>query len=86
MQTYSKIRFNYICVFSYFEQDESHVFQLVGQAKPHIMYLTGGDDLMPDIESLAVVPVIEDEESTCSFCSYLVLFTLDIPAVTSAVL
>ena len=62
-----KIRFNYICVFSYFGQDESHVFQLVGQAKPHIMYLTGGNDLMPNIESLAVVPVIEDEESTCSF-------------------
>ena len=43
-------------------QDESHVFQLVGQAKPHIMYLTGGDDLMPDVESLAVVPHIEEEE------------------------
>ena len=46
-------------------QEESHSFIIKGEAKPHIMYLTGGDDLLPDIESLAVVPVEELEEGEC---------------------
>ncbi len=38
------------------------MFKLIGQAKPHIMYLTGGDELMPEVESLSVLPVLEEEE------------------------
>ena len=30
-------------------------------AKPHIMYLGGGDELVPEVESLSVVPVEEEE-------------------------
>ncbi|CAH1773330.1 unnamed protein product [Owenia fusiformis] len=48
-----------------FQQEEAHVFQIKGVAKPHIMYVTGGDPLTPDIESLAVLPVTDhdDEDS-----------------------
>ncbi len=46
----------------FFFQEETHVFKLIGQAKPHIMYLTGGDELMPEVESLSVLPVLEEEE------------------------
>ena len=41
------------------------MFRLVGQAKPHIMYLTGSDDLSVDVESLAVLPVQEFDEGEC---------------------
>ena len=34
----------------------------MGQAKAHIMYLTGGDDLTPEVESLSIVPRVEEEE------------------------
>ncbi|XP_055958483.1 cilia- and flagella-associated protein 74 isoform X1 [Patella vulgata] len=45
-----------------FGQEESHFFELLGIAKNHIMYMYGGDELTPDIESLAVTPVLDDDE------------------------
>ncbi|XP_064642380.1 cilia- and flagella-associated protein 74-like [Lineus longissimus] len=45
-----------------FSQEESHFFQIVGVAKDHIMYMSGGDELTPNVESLAVLPVTEEEE------------------------
>ncbi|ESO90474.1 hypothetical protein LOTGIDRAFT_123206, partial [Lottia gigantea] len=45
-----------------FNQEESHFFELKGLGKNHIMYMFGGDDLTPDVESLAVLPVTEDDE------------------------
>lgn len=45
-------------------QNESHVFQLLGQAKAHVMYLSGGDDLTPGVESLSLIPHVEDAEGT----------------------
>ena len=50
------------CRIELFGQEESHVFVLKGQSKPHIMYLTGGDPLMPEVESLSVLPVLEPED------------------------
>ena len=44
-----------------FHQEESHFFQILGQAKPHIMYMSGGDDLRSGIESLAVMPASPEE-------------------------
>ena len=38
------------------------MFQLRGAAKPHIMYLEGGETLLPDVESLSVLPVTEEDE------------------------
>ncbi|XP_046572911.1 LOW QUALITY PROTEIN: cilia- and flagella-associated protein 74-like [Haliotis rubra] len=45
-----------------FNQEESHFFQLTGIAKDHIMYLEGGEDLTPDVESLSFVPVPTEED------------------------
>ena len=35
---------------------------MIGQSKPHIMYMGGGDPLTPPIESLAALPPEEQEE------------------------
>ena len=45
-----------------FGQEEQHVFQIKGMAKPHIMYLAGGDEIQPEVESLSIVPEVEAEE------------------------
>ena len=40
-------------------------------AKPHIMYLGGGDELVPEVESLSVVPVEEEDapgKTVCKSC------------------
>ena len=29
---------------------------MIGEAKPHVMFMSGGDPLTPEIESLAVKP------------------------------
>nr|KAG5691849.1 hypothetical protein BaRGS_033453 [Batillaria attramentaria] len=48
-----------------FSEKESHFFQVKGQARPHIMFMEGGDPLYPDVESLGVVPTVtEGEEGT----------------------
>ena len=36
------------------------MFRLVGHAEDHIMYLNGGEHLVPGVESLAVLPVNHD--------------------------
>ncbi|XP_033115182.1 cilia- and flagella-associated protein 74-like [Anneissia japonica] len=41
---------------------EAHSICLKGQAYPHTMYVTGGDDIDTAVESLAVVPQLEEEE------------------------
>ena len=38
------------------------MFRLIGLSKPHIMYMTGGDALRTDVESLSVVPAEEPDE------------------------
>ena len=43
-------------------QEESHFFQVRGQARPHIMFLEGGDPLYPDIQSLGVTPFTTEGE------------------------
>ena len=43
-------------------QEEQHVFQVVGQSKLHIMYISGGEPLTPEVESLAALPAEEMEE------------------------
>ncbi|GFR64639.1 cilia- and flagella-associated protein 74-like [Elysia marginata] len=45
-----------------FDQEESHFFQLLGQAKPRVMFLDGADPLHPTIESLALQPPLLEEE------------------------
>ena len=37
-------------------------FKLIGEAKARIMYLTGGDELVPSVESLAVMPADDTED------------------------
>ncbi|XP_038060641.1 cilia- and flagella-associated protein 74-like [Patiria miniata] len=41
---------------------EAHAIHLKGAAKSKIMYVMGGDPMQPAVESLAVVPVTEEEE------------------------
>lgn len=45
-----------------FDQDQTHLFRLCGEAWPHIMFVTGGDRLWPDADSLAYLPPPLDEE------------------------
>ncbi|XP_076472381.1 cilia- and flagella-associated protein 74-like isoform X2 [Babylonia areolata] len=60
-----------------FSQEESHFFQVKGQAHPHIMFMEGGDPLYPDIESLGVVPATtEGEEDAKNPPAIPMLFTL----------
>ncbi|XP_023933583.1 fibrillin-2 [Lingula anatina] len=49
-----------------FGMEEQHSFQVLGQCFPHIMYVAGGDELMPDVESLTVLPGTEEEEEVKS--------------------
>ena len=41
--------------------------QIRGMAKPHIMYLAGGDELVPEVESLAVIPGADGDEAGGAF-------------------
>ncbi|XP_022101858.1 cilia- and flagella-associated protein 74-like [Acanthaster planci] len=43
-------------------KQEAHTIHLTGAAKSKIMYLLGGDQMQPPVESLAVVPVTDEEE------------------------
>ncbi|KAI0214112.1 hypothetical protein LSAT2_000786 [Lamellibrachia satsuma] len=45
-----------------FGEQESYSFQLLGQVKEHIMYLEGGEALLPEMESLSMIPPAEVEE------------------------
>ncbi|KAL4221191.1 hypothetical protein ACF0H5_019455 [Mactra antiquata] len=46
-----------------FGKEECQSFQIKGTSKQRIMFIEGGDQIKPDIESLAVKPIIEDEET-----------------------
>ncbi|XP_041377895.1 cilia- and flagella-associated protein 74-like isoform X2 [Gigantopelta aegis] len=59
-----------------FKQQESHCFQLIGKAKPHIMYMEGGETIGPDVESLTILPVITDEEEDFKPPPYTLFVTL----------
>ncbi|XP_071839784.1 cilia- and flagella-associated protein 74-like isoform X2 [Apostichopus japonicus] len=43
-----------------FGKQEGYVLQLKGAAKTKIMYVTGGDEISPRVESLTVTPIIEE--------------------------
>jgi len=45
-----------------FDQEESHFFRVVGQAKPRTMFLDGHDLLTPGLESLAGMLVATEED------------------------
>ncbi|XP_070561828.1 cilia- and flagella-associated protein 74-like isoform X2 [Ptychodera flava] len=47
---------------SLFGQDESHVIHLIGKSREHTMYVLGGDEITPCVESLAAGPLPEEEE------------------------
>ena len=64
------------CRIELFGQKESHVFMLRGQAKSHIMYLSGGDDLRPDVQSLAVLPSPQQDDGLCPLIITLMNFLL----------
>jgi len=42
--------------------EEAYSFQVVGQAKEHIMYVTGGQLLQPNVESLLPMVTVEPDE------------------------
>ena len=45
-----------------FGQDEVKNFRVIGESKPHIMYILGGDTLQPPVQSLAVQPPTLDAD------------------------
>lgn len=45
-----------------FSMEEAYSFQVVGQAKEHIMYVAGGQALTPGVESLAPMVTLEPDE------------------------
>ncbi|KAL8571941.1 hypothetical protein ACOMHN_026153 [Nucella lapillus] len=60
-----------------FSEEESHFFQVKGQAHPHIMFMEGGDPLYPDIQSLSIIPSFaEGEEDLKSPLPTPLLFSL----------
>ncbi|KAK7093572.1 cilia- and flagella-associated protein 74-like [Littorina saxatilis] len=60
-----------------FSEEESHFFQVCGQARTHVMFMEGGDPLYPDIESLSVAPTVTkgEEDSKISHTTHM-LFTM----------
>lgn len=56
--------------------NETHHIQLLGQAKPNLTYVTGGDPTMPDVESLSLVrppPLTIVDDAGKFRCSHLCL-------------
>ena len=47
--------------------------QIKGMAKPHIMFLGGGDELVPEVESLAVLPRDDGDETGARTLLYCVI-------------
>ena len=46
--------------------EEAYSFRVIGQAKEHIMYVTGGQVLKPSVESLSPMVTIEPDEGELS--------------------
>ena len=51
-----------------FNMEEAYSFQVIGQAKEHIMYVTGGELMKPNVESLLPMVTIEPDEGECTLC------------------
>lgn len=45
-----------------FSMEEAYSFQVIGQAKEHIMYVAGGQAMRPNVESLAPMVTLEPDE------------------------
>lgn len=45
-----------------FNMEEAYSFQVIGQAKEHIMYVTGGQVMRPGVESLLPTVTVEPDE------------------------
>lgn len=49
-----------------FNMEEAYSFQVIGQSKEHIMYVTGGQLMKPDVESLLPSVQVEPDEGMSS--------------------
>ena len=49
-----------------FNMEEAYSFQVIGQAKEHIMYVMGGQLMKPNVESLLPTVTVEPDEGR--FC------------------
>lgn len=45
-----------------FKMEEAYSFQVIGQAKEHIMFVTGGQVMKPSVESLLPMVTLEPDE------------------------
>ena len=47
-------------------------------AKPHIMYMAGGDEIQPEVESLSIVPDVEADEPGLTVIEFVVADEVDL--------